>query len=635
MDTKIIRELIQKLRTENTDENVIGFSFGNKIVDNKFTNDLCITFYVRHKIHKDDVEPEFLIPNIIEYKGYRIPTDVNTGILEKLSNCPADFYTWETVPPPNQDLIPKLSGGTSTGNCTMGGLVIDNNDNSLVGLTCAHCAWWKNLNSVLNPFFPLNRQFNFTIIQGNDSESQVVGIQKNYTPCFNPPTSTLADAALFTVPRELIDFSSSYRQIGLTGWTQPMDFATTEEIDNLIFTKPNLYSSGRTTGAKGEGAMKLVCMASNFYFGNPGYATEDLVLFVASATTTPNGTSCPFPVNYGDSGSIVSADVGGVRKIIGLVAELFTSSGFTLAGVCRIDNIQNILNISPWTGQTNVNFSNSNTAFTETLTITSNFSDTHIVVDGKTYWQMGAQVPTQTPTLSPTPTPSQFSTPQPTASQTPPITPTRTQDPICTPLVNQSCYQWSLQFIENSSISFVNSMKAWATYNDCFNPTIVSLVEISVNSVSYVCSTTRPVVVSSRKLPNPAARGYIDIRDFVRITPIIVCGSLCVDVTPTPTPSPTNYLLYGVSIPALGSTSPEVACSNLNSGSAVIWGYTTKPLGELGAGDVIYDYETNLPKTSFANRYRAFSSTPDVVTPKYVVWWQNAGSTIASVNLCS
>jgi hypothetical protein len=120
----------------------------------------------------------------------------------------------------------------------------------------------------------------------------------------------------------------------------------------------------------------------------------------------------------------------------------------------------------------------------------------------------------------------------------------------------------------------------------------------------------------------------------VYIRPIKTCGSSCVNVTPTPTSTPTNFLLYGVSIPAAGSTTPEAACSNLNSGTATIWGYTTKPLNELGAGDVIYDYETNLPKTSFANRYRAFSSTPDVVTPKYVVWWQNAGSSITSVNLC-
>jgi len=633
MDTKIIKELIQKLRFENTNENVVGFSFGNKIVNNKFTNDFCIIFHVQYKIHKDDVEPQNFIPKKIEYKGYEFVTDVIVSKSQELSNCPEDFYTWETIPPPNRDLISKLSGGTSIVWCTMGGLVIDNTTNSLAGLTNAHCAWWKLLNSNVNPFFPLNGQFNQTIYQG-EPDGQVLGIQKNYSPTLLPPNNSLVDAALFTVPSELIDFSSSYRQIGLTGWTQPMDFATTEEIDNLIFTKANLYSSGRTTGAKGEGEMKLVCMATNYYFGIPGQSIEDLVVYAASATTTPSGTVCPYPCWFGDSGSMVSADVGGVRKIIGLVAVILTFEGIInpLCGVCRIDNIKNMLNISPWTGQTNVNFSNS--AVTETLAITSNFSDTHIIVDGKTYWQMGALPQTQTPTTSPTPTPSQFSTPQPTTSQTPTITPTRTQDPVCTPFVNQDCYQWALELVESSSITFLNSMSVWATYNDCFNSTIKSLLEIPAGSVTYVCSSTRPVVVSSRKLPNPAGRGVVDIRDFVYITQLSVCGSSCVNVTPTPTPTPTNFLLYGVSIPAVGSTTPEAACSNLNSGSAIIWGYTTKPLNELGAGDVIYDYETNLPKTSFANRYRAFSSTPDVVTPKYVVWWQNAGSSITSVNLC-
>lgn len=632
MKTQIIRELIQKLRSENKDDNVTGISYGNKIVDGKFTSDLCVTFYVQYKIHKDDVDPQFLIPTKIEHSGYEFLTDVITVSIKKLSNCPEDFYSWEITPPPNRDLISILSGGTSTINCTLGGLVIDNNDNSLVGLYCAHCAWWKLLNSDINPFFPLNGQYNFTVYQGETPLGQQLGVQKNYSPSRLFPNDTLVDAALITIPSELIDFTTSYRQIGLTGWTQPMDFATTEEIDNLIFTKPNLYSSGRTTGAKGEGQMKLVCMATNFYSNFSNTSTEDLIVYVASATTTPNGTSCPYPATFGDSGSMVLADVDGARKIIGLVAELLTFDGLEAVGVCRIDNIRNALNISPWTGQTNVNFSNS--AITETLTITSSFSNSNIVAGGKTYWQMGAIPSTQTPTSSPTPTPSLFSTPQPTTSQTPTITPTRTQDPICTPLANQVCYQWSLQLIENSNTTFFPSMSVWATYNDCFNSQITSLLEIPQGNITYICSTSRPIVVSSRKLPNPAGRGIIDIRDFVSITQLSVCGSFCVQVTPSPSPTPTNYLLYGVSVPAIGSTTPEAACSTLNSGSAILWGYTTKPLNELGVGDVIYDIVTNLPKTNFANRYRAFSSTPDVVTPKYVVWWQNAGSTITSVSLC-
>ena len=63
----------------------------------------------------------------------------------------------------------------------------------------------------------------------------------------------------------------------------------------------------------------MVCVATHYYneYRFPP-EVEDLIVYVASATTTPSGTVCPYPIYYGDSGSIVSADINGVRKIIGL-----------------------------------------------------------------------------------------------------------------------------------------------------------------------------------------------------------------------------------------------------------------------------------------------------------------------------
>ena len=324
MKTKIIKDLIKKLLSENLDTNIIGVSFGNKIVDGKFTSELGITFYVNKKIKHEDVDPNFLIPEKIEYMGYELLTDVSTVEIKTLSDCPSNFYSWETVSPPNRNTISPISGGTSIQSyCTLGGLVIDNSTNSLAGLTNAHCLPWNIINYDVNPFSIVFSGGIFTVFQGETSITpQRLGIVKNWYPMRSAPNITTIDAGLVTIPRELVDFESSYRQIGLTGWTQPMDFATTEEIDDLIFTKANLYSSGRTTGAKGEGEMKLVCMATNWYFSVPGVTTNDLILYVASATTTPSGFTCPYLAWFGDSGSMVLADINGVRKIIGLVCQL-------------------------------------------------------------------------------------------------------------------------------------------------------------------------------------------------------------------------------------------------------------------------------------------------------------------------
>lgn len=633
MKTKIIKDLIKKLLSENSDTNIIGISFGNKIVDGKFTSELGITFYVNEKIKYEDVNPDFLIPEKIEYMGYEFSTDVSTVTTQLLSACPSDFYSWETTPPPNRDLIPILSGGTSIVNGTLGGLVIDDTSYSLAGLTNGHVVGWQLLNSDVNPFFPVQGLYQSTIYQGESEGGQVLGIVKNYYPVEKCPNNTLIDAALVTIPRELVDFESSYRQIGLTGWTQPMDFATTEEIDDLIFTKANLYSSGRTTGAKGEGEMKLVCMATNYFTPFSCTSTQDLIVYVASATTTPTGTVCPFPVVAGDSGSMVSADINGTRKIIGLVAEFVTFNNLEACGVCRIDNIRNLLKISPWTGQTDVGFSNS--AITETILTTNNYSDPYVVSDSKTFWQRGILQPTVTPTITPTPTTSQFSTPQPTPTPSFTQTPTRTSDPNCFPQTNATCYTWSLQLIPlNFTYFFLPTIFAWASYTDCYGTPVIKLVEIANNQISYICSKERPVIIQSRNDVDPISRVPLNISQYISITQLSPCGSYCVNVTPTPTSTPVNYLIYGSLIPAPGSTTALAACNALTNESATLYGYITKPLNQLGTGDVIYDINTNLPKETVGNRYRAFSESP-LPLIKYVAYWQVSGSLITSVVNCN
>lgn len=127
------------------------------------------------------------------------------------------------------------------------------------------------------------------------------------------------------------------------------------------------------------------------------------------------------------------------------------------------------------------------------------------------------------------------------------------------------------------------------------------------------------------------------------VTPTVTPTPSVTETSGLPTPTPTTtttttqirYLLYGVISPAAGSTDPNTACDLLISENAQLFAYSLKPLDQLTTGDVIYDNNTNLPKQSFANRYRALSATSDVSTPKYVLWWQNAGTSITTVTLCS
>jgi len=116
-------------------------------------------------------------------------------------------------------------------------------------------------------------------------------------------------------------------------------------------------------------------------------------------------------------------------------------------------------------------------------------------------------------------------------------------------------------------------------------------------------------------------------------TPILT-PTRSITPTLTNTSSSVKYFLYGI-LSAGGSNSANVACEELTTETAILYAYSVKPLNQLSPGDVIYYIIDNTPIISFANRYRAFSATQDMSTPKYVVWWSNTVSTITSVALCS
>jgi len=402
----LLDELVTKYQNETSD-NIIGVGYGYKTQGGLLTGEKSLIFTVQKKLPINQIDQKDLIPQLITYSGETFKTDV-VQLELKLLSCPSEFYNWQTTPPSNRNKIRPLKGGISVTNFTdlsnfvgtLGFLAVDNQTNSLVGVSNNHVL-------VYDSFFTTERSstdiitstFNNRVTQpnepGNSTISNSIGIVKRYRPISNEIIN-YADVALTTVNSSDIDFDTSYLIEGVTGWTQPLQFATSSEIDNLLTNQNNLFSAGRTTGSKGEGDMKLLTssypVTLNISFTKQsGIGTVQFgrcIQFIASASTTLEGSICSFPINAGDSGSALVADFSGTRKIVGLVFAGGQIDGTTFFGYAnRIDDVVNEIDISAWTGQS-VNFSN--TATTETYIVTGKSSLKTLDLSGKTFWQIGA-----------------------------------------------------------------------------------------------------------------------------------------------------------------------------------------------------------------------------------------------------
>jgi hypothetical protein len=226
-----------------------------------------------------------------------------------------------------------------------------------------------------------------------------------------------SDAAIFSLyctasgGATIINFTSSFQQVGLA-YTSSMPFASTAEINNLLNTNPELYSSGRTTGAKGSPGTLCplrILGFQNSYVGynlqginTPAYM-QDLIAFVKpdnSASYSPptpnaNVSVCPYPAWFGDSGSTLIANIGGVWKIVGLVfagngSGFNANLGYEIASsmglACRIDYVASQLGIKAWTGSAAPVVDHNNITY---VTV-SGSNDTKIYnCSGSSYWQVG------------------------------------------------------------------------------------------------------------------------------------------------------------------------------------------------------------------------------------------------------
>ena len=423
------KELLETIKGyhRDTDENVIGVGYGYKTVNGIITEDLSIIFIVKEKLPKENLTQEQLLPKEITIQDQVYPTDVVQCKFKLLgvSDCDPSFYTWRTSPPANRNEQRPLQGGISIGNYTntginssgypmkdyvgtMGLLANDNETGALVGLTNNHVV-------IFDAFICSERTLsgtNSTIvnnIKGNivtqpNEFSQYgltysIGTVKKYYPLRLPGAYPFIyndiDAAMFTIDAVNVSSSISFHQLNLVNSSYP--WASTSEIDNLLVTNPLLYSTGRTTGAKGEGVTKLrptqftiVAVDYNLQGTSTTVYYQDVIMFVATLTVSgPITDTCYDPISGGDSGSALIADFAGIKKVIGLVfAGAEDGTGKTIYGVaCRIDKVATLLNVSAWNGES-INYSN----VTGTLELDINGRDNREYIDhtdGHRYWQVG------------------------------------------------------------------------------------------------------------------------------------------------------------------------------------------------------------------------------------------------------
>jgi hypothetical protein len=340
-----------------------------------------------------------------------------------------------------------FANGGSVG--TMGLICQDSASGALVGLTNNHVvirdAFYTSQRTYINPQNEFDLTDSSNTIQGdfvyqtgesqpvNPGGAQEIGRVMRYVPIYksssiaaNPSLANKVDAAIFSLyctsstGQTIINFSQvGGEQVGLTyGSTIP--FASTAEIDNLMNTNYEFFSSGRTTGVKGSPS--TLCPLRIFGYSSFPIAYKlqgvntlsyftDVISFIKPADSSsynPNATSglqvCSYPVWGGDSGSTLIANIGGVWKIIGLV---FAGNGHsynpqtnfpttpqnqpyqvasTIGFACRIDQVASQLGIKAWTGSAAPVVDHSTIVY---KTVSGSSSNSTLVCSGSTYWQVG------------------------------------------------------------------------------------------------------------------------------------------------------------------------------------------------------------------------------------------------------
>lgn len=422
----VIEELYQ-----NTPDNINAVMLAYKTVNNITTDQIAIVFSVNKKKPISELVSNEILPTSISINGAIYPTDViednnEPRFLTCYPNLTSDSEILRLQG--NPSLLVPLKGGqeiiqfptnwkkntddtynVSIG--TMGLIVVDNEDNRVVGLTNSHVVCYNlvansqrnDLPNTYNLYEPILWADGKTYAPGALSRNGANLILssnyiKRYT-AYNKTTINYVDAALIGLNNNITNLidNNSYQihqptTIGQTfGY---LSFASTSEIDNLLSTPATkLYSTGRTTGPKGWGstescqlvteALAVTASITNSDVPNSGsYPFGDLIRF-KYADNSAN------PVSGGDSGSILLANINGIIKVIGLVFAGGGGNPITYGLACRIDKVATTLNIRAWDSSYVLNNSTPTATVKTSLFSNGNIDNLTKTIDNQTYYNIG------------------------------------------------------------------------------------------------------------------------------------------------------------------------------------------------------------------------------------------------------
>ena len=408
-----IKLKILELAKTNT-FNVNSISYGYKFVNNVQTNELCILFSVNQKKPITELLNSEIIPSSITVENQVLKTDVFEAITPELlvcnGVCGQNAGSNSTA---NRAFTRPLVGGLSITSTnllgfvgTLGFIGVHTETQALVGVTNNHVviqdAFYtsdRNLAGLIkNEYAPIDSVYQHGEWPplSTPPANFIVGQTLRYVP-IHLATPNKVDCAIFSVNQTDISaapISASVMQAGVA-YTNPLPFATTLEIDNLLVTNPMIYSSGRTTGPKGGVTcpIRIFALFTAFpiNYNKQGAQTtvyfEDQITFVKPEFDPSLTTICPNPIIPGDSGSALIADFGGVRKIIGLVFAASTVSGIIYYGYAnRIDNVALEMGIQAWDG---IDKEFVDLSSIEYITTVGGSSDKYIACESKQFWQVG------------------------------------------------------------------------------------------------------------------------------------------------------------------------------------------------------------------------------------------------------
>lgn len=388
--TQSLKNQINDLYND-TPENVHSVGLGYKFINNQKTNTIGIVFKVYKKKPLSELNPNEVLPSSITIDNESYITDVieETSVASALG-C---YSISNPVDPEilrlrgNPSFLYPIKGGQEisrfphgwsldgNGNVTrsvgtLGLLAIDNYDNNIVGITNAHVACQNffiasdriKTTEANNPYniveltqWPISTDPADKYNPGTLSSDEVNGLfisaprLKRYKPVTKTGTDNTVDCAVMFLNNSLVTNNS----FGIHApSTEPVSsikppFATTEELDSLLFIEPYLFSTGRTTGPKGWGQVsscRLIPVGMGVTL-SVGFSSGDVVTF-SDIVAYQYEDGSAFPAAGGDSGSAVLANIEGTIKIIGLLFAV--NNGTNTAFLCRIDEIAQKLNIRAW-----------------------------------------------------------------------------------------------------------------------------------------------------------------------------------------------------------------------------------------------------------------------------------------------